>query len=67
MLLEDEYPNTIISLRNVPLQFKYIGSFISQNEPNTKGIEINHPIQIAYTQFSTMNKLLQNSKIQLKA
>ena len=44
MLLEDEYPNTIISLRTVPLQFKYNGSFISQNKPNTKDIEINHRI-----------------------
>ena len=42
MLLEDEYPDTIISLRNVQLQnsteFKYLGSYISQNEPNTGDI-----------------------------
>ena len=36
MLLEDEYSDTIISLRNAPLQnsteSKYIGSYVSQNE-----------------------------------
>ena len=46
MLLEDEYPDTIISLCNVPLQnsteFKYIGLYISQNEHKTGDIEINH-------------------------
>ena len=39
MLLEDKYPDSIISLRNAPLQnsteFKYLGSYISQNERNT--------------------------------
>ena len=67
MHLEDEYPDTIISLRNVPLQnsteFKYLGSYISQNEPNTEDIEINHRIQMAYAKFTTMANLLQNSKI----
>ena len=40
MLLEDEYPHTLISLRNVPLQnsteFQYLGSYISQNEPQAR-------------------------------
>ena len=70
MLLEDEYPDTIISLRNVPLQnsteFKYLSSYISQNDPNTGDIEINHHIQMAYTKFATMTSLFQNSKIHLK-
>ena len=39
MLLEGEYPDTLISLRNVPLQssteFKHLCSYISQNERNT--------------------------------
>ena len=34
MLLEDKYPDSIISLRNTPFQnsteFKYLGSYISQ-------------------------------------
>ena len=46
MLLKDEYPETIVSLCNVSLQnsteFKYFGSYISQNEPNMGDIEINH-------------------------
>ena len=62
MLLEEEYPETIISLGNLPLQnstdFKYLGSYISQNEPN---IEINHRIQMAYAKFATMTNLFQNS------
>ena len=44
MLLEVEYPDTIISLRKVLLQnstgFKYLGSYIFQNEPNMRDIEI---------------------------
>ena len=69
MLLEDKYPDSIISLRNAPLQnsteFKYLGSYISQNERNTWGIEINHCIQMAYAKLATMANLLQNSKIHL--
>ena len=69
-LLEDEYPDIIISLHNVPLQnfteFKHLGSYISQNEPKTGDIEINYRIQMVCTKFATMASLLQNSKIHLK-
>ena len=48
MLLEDEYPDTTIIFPHAPLQnsteFKYLGSYISQNEPNMRDIEINHSI-----------------------
>ena len=67
---EDEYPGTIISLLNVPLQnstkFKYIGSYIPQNELNMGHITINHRIQMAYAKFAIMANLLPNSKIHLK-
>ena len=71
MLLEDEYPDTIISLHNVLLQtsaeVKYLSSYISlQNEPNTGDIEISHCIEMAYAKFATMANLLQNFKIHLK-
>ena len=70
MLLEYEYPDTIISLRNVQLQnsteFKYLGSYISQNEPSTGDIQINHRIQIAYIKFVTMTTSFKNYKITLK-
>ena len=70
MLLEDGYPDTIISLHNVPLQnsteFKYIGLYMLQNEPNMGDIKINHRVQMAYAKFATMANLLQNSKIHLK-
>ena len=69
-LLEDEYPDTIISLCNVPLlkptAFKYLGSDISQNELHPKDIEINHCIKITYARFAAIANLLQNSKIHLK-
>ena len=48
ILLEGEYPDTLINLRNVPLQnsteFKHLCSYISQNEPNTGDIEITHRV-----------------------
>ena len=70
VLLEDEYPDTIISLCNVPLlkptAFKYLGSYISQNELYPKDIEINHCIKITYARFAAIANLLQNSKIHLK-
>ena len=68
--LNSEYPKSIINLRNEPLQnsmeFKYLGSLISQNEPNTGEIEINHRIQMAHAKFASMSNLLQNSAIYLK-
>ena len=45
ILLEEEYPDPMISLCNKPLQnsseFKYLSSYISQIEPHTEDIEIN--------------------------
>ena len=62
MLLEDDYPDTIISLRNVLLQnsteFKYLGLHIPRNEPNTGDFAINHRIQMAYAKFATVANLL---------
>ena len=49
---------TLIRLRNVPFQnstkFKYLDSYISQNEPNTWDIEINHRTQMAYAKFQNL-------------
>ena len=70
ILLEDVYPDTIISVRNVSQQnsteFKYLGSYISQNKPNTGVIEINHRIQIAYAKFTIITNLLPNSRFNIK-
>ena len=70
LLVKDEEPDTIISLRNFLLQnsteLKHIGSYISQNEPNTGDIDVNDHIQMAYAKFATMVNLLQNSKINLE-
>ena len=71
MLLEDEYPDTMINLCNVSLQnsidFKYIRSYISQNKANIEDIETDHRIQMTYAKFAAMTNLLWNSKIHLKA
>ena len=70
MLLEDEYPDTTIIFRHVPLQntteSKYLGSHISQNKPNMGDIEINYRIQMTFAKCATMTNLFQNSKIYLK-
>ena len=69
MLLENKYPDTIISLWNVPLQnftgFKYLGLYISQNEHNMGYIKTNHHILMVHTKFANMTNLLQN-EIHLK-
>ena len=53
--LQEEYPTSIINLRNIPLQnsseFKYLGSYLSHSEPSTGDIEINHRIQMAYNKI----------------
>ena len=65
MLLEAEYPDTSIIFCHVTLKnstkFKYLGSYISQNKPNMRDIEINHCKQMAYAKFVSMTNLLQNS------
>ena len=67
--LGTDYPDSIIYIRNVPLkntvQFMYLGSCISSNEPNTGDIEINFRIQMALGKFASMSNLLQNHGIHL--
>ena len=68
--LESEYPKSIISLRNVALKnstdFKYLGSYVSHDEPNTGDAEINHRIQMAQAKFATLSNLLLNRNIIMK-
>ena len=67
--LGTDYPDIIIYIRNVPLkntvQFMYLVSCISSNEPNTGDIEINFHIQMALGKFASMSNLLQNHGIHL--
>ena len=66
---DDEYPRSVINLRNIPLknstEFKYLGSYLSNNDPNTGDIEVNNRIQMANSKFASMSNLLQNSSIHL--
>ena len=67
---EEEYPNSIITLKNTPLKnvmtFKYLGSYLHYDEPNTGETEINHRIQMANVKFAELMNLLQNHKIHLR-
>ena len=65
--LQEEYPTSMINLHSITLQnsseFKYLGSYLSHNEPSTGDIEINHRIQMAFNKFASMSNLSQNRHI----
>ena len=67
---EEEYPSSIINLKSTPLKnvttFKYLGSYLHYEEPNTGETELNHRIQMANAKFAEMMNLLQNHKIHLR-
>ena len=67
---EPEYPKSIITLRNTPInnveKFKYLGAFIKNDQPNTGDVELTYRIQVALSKFVEMSTLLQNVKINLK-
>ena len=69
-LLNDEYPTSIVTLRGIPLnnvkEFKYLGSNLHHDQPNTGDIEINHRIQMANAKFAELSNLLQNAKIKIR-
>ena len=64
------YPESIIDLKDIPLtnsqQFKYLGCYINQGEPNTGETEINQRIQLATCKFAEMSNILQNMRVNLK-
>jgi len=53
------------SLNNVHV-FKYLGSYINAEEPNTGNAETNYRIQTATTKFAEMSNLHQNFRINLR-
>ena len=67
---QEEYPDSVITLNGTPLKntklFKYSGSYIDAEDPNTGDAEVNHRIQIANAKFSEMTNLLQNYRINLR-
>jgi len=66
----DEYPNSIVNLKQSPLnnvrEFKYLGSYLHYDEPNTGDVELNHRIQMANCKFAELSNLLQNFRINLR-
>ena len=68
---DTEYPKSIIEIRGVPLknatEFRYLGSYINPNEPNTGDIEVNYRIQMALGKFASMSNLLLNHEIHLSS
>ena len=65
--MEPEYPKSIITLRNAPInnveKFKYPGAFIKHDQPSTGDVELNYRIQIILSKFVGMSALLKNVKI----
>ena len=64
------YPASIVtlngsSLRNVK-EFKYLGSQLHHEQPNTGDVELNHRIQLANSKFAEKLNLLQNYNIRLR-
>ena len=66
---EEEYPNSLVSLRNTELKnvnvFKYLGAYLHYQEPNTGDIELNYRIQSSSAKFAQLSNLLQNFSIRL--
>ena len=66
----DDYSTSIVSLKDTPLKnvekFKYLGSYLSNDEPSTGDVELNHRIQVANVKFSEMSNLLQNRRIHIR-
>lgn len=66
----DNYPEAIFNLKGSPLgnikEFKYLGSYLHHEEPNTGEVELNHRIQLANAKFAELLNLLQNHKIRLR-
>ena len=69
-IVTDEYPSSIVALKDKPLnnveRFKYLGSYLYNEEPSTGDVELNHRIQMANVKFAEMSNLLQNSKIHIR-
>ena len=65
-----EYPQSIVTLRGMILknvvEFRYLGSVIKYDEPNTGDSEINQRIQLSQSKFAEMSNLLQNFSINLR-
>ena len=68
-LAEDSYPSSVIQLGDTSLKnvkdFKYLGTVLNFEEPNTGDCELNYRIQSANAKFAELSRLLQNHNINL--
>ena len=68
-LTGEEYPGTIISIEDTPLDnvkvFKYLGCNIKYDEPSTGDSELEFRIDTALNKFYELGKKLMNHKIHL--
>ena len=68
--IDTDYPSTIIKINDRDLknvsEFKYLGSYVHYNQPNTGEKELNYRIQLATVKFAQKSKVLQNFSIHLQ-
>ena len=68
-LTGEEYPETIVSIDNTPLDnvkiFKYLGCNIKYDEPSTGDSELEFRIDTAQNKFYELGKKMMNHKIHL--
>ena len=69
-LSSEEYPTSIVTLNGSSLnnvkEFKYLGSQLHHQQPNTGDVELNHRTQLANSKFAEKLNLLQNYNIRLR-
>ena len=67
---EIDYPSSIVNLNGRDLsnvsEFKYLGTYLHYDQPNTGERELNHRIQLATAKFAQMSNVLQNFSINLR-
>ena len=66
----DEHPDNLVTINKIPLkdvkQFKYLGSQIKIDQPNTGDAEIDTRKNIAKSKFETMKTILCNQQIHMR-
>ena len=67
---DDDYPENLVTINNIPLKnvkkFKYLGSQIKIDQPNTGDAEIDSRKNIAQSKFESMKTILCNQQIHMR-